>query len=544
LVKENAMPYLKGKATVIMIGAIGFCALCGWAQSQEVAQSSSVGVMPPGQRAQSVFTVSPIPLPLPKTEFPDGGGAPDLPIGQFMGGMGPDMPASPGGQQDAIVGTGLGTFEFFEDNAVATAGFATTDEPSLAAHDEPGQKAMLYTGNWYAAVSGDDGFTYNFISPYTTFPSAVGGFCCDQRAIYEPSRNMFFWLLQYVTSTNGNNIYRIAVANGANGLVHGSWCWYDFRPQDVGLGNGLQFDYPHVALSDNFFYFSANVYLWNDLSGRTGFQDTTIVRIPLDPLTTCSGFTYNFLTLPRNDHYDNNIGHGATDIQYWATILSTSSIRVYRWAEQSGTIFHTDYSVSSWMSGGSPCPDPNMVDWCSARGGVGGIGGTGWINQRMDVEGGRTMGFMWNGAACTNNTQCAYNRPWPYVRAFHFNQTTGGLIDQPDIWNGSYAWAWAGVNVDARGHLGGTTFWGGGANFPNLVAFIWDDFSCNPFSCGWENYWAAGSSASNTNWGDYLDSRPQDPNTNTWVASGFSFDGTNVTPQFVWFGRQRDTPPR
>jgi hypothetical protein len=85
-------------------------------------------------------------------------------------------------------------------------------------------------------------------------------------------------------------------------------------------------------------------------------------------------------------------------------------------------------------------------------------------------------------------------------------------------------------------------FWGGGAFFPTLVSFIWDDLACNPYACGWENYGAVGSSASNANWGDYLDTRPHSPNSNTWVGTGYSYDGTNVTPQFLWFGRQRDTP--
>jgi 23S rRNA (guanine745-N1)-methyltransferase len=59
---------------------------------------------------------------------------------------------------------------------------------------------------------------------------------------------------------------------------------------------------------------------------------------------------------------------------------------------------------------------------------------------------------------------------------------------------------------------------------------------------GWENYGAVGSSQSTSDWGDYLNSRPDSPFSNTWVATGFSYDGTKVTPQFMWFGRERDTP--
>jgi hypothetical protein len=188
-----------------------------------------------------------------------------------------------------------------------------------------------------------------------------------------------------------------------------------------------------------------------------------------------------------------------------------------------------------------PGPGPNNIDWCSARGGVGGMSGTGWSNGTLANNGAPTVGFMWNAAAC-NSSECAFNRPWPYIRVVRFDQSTLSEIDEPDIWNPSYAFQFPGVGVNARGHLGGPMFWGGGSFFPTLVAFIWDDFSCNPFDCGWENYGAVGSSQSTSDWGDYLNSRPDSPFSNTWVATGFSYDGTKVTPQFMWFGRERDTP--
>ena len=56
----------------------------------------------------------------------------------------------------------------------------------------------------------------------------------------------------------------------AAGLTSGNWCYYDFSPQSLGLLAGLQFDYPHVALSNGFFYFSANSYLTSRLSSTIG----------------------------------------------------------------------------------------------------------------------------------------------------------------------------------------------------------------------------------------------------------------------------------
>jgi hypothetical protein len=518
--------------------------------STQVTQQS----MPPGRPVHSIFTSTPPPTPGP--QVPERGTRPPLPIGPFVPAPAKKIPSTKGGVVNPDTSKKPtqdppSDFRFFKNNSVSvgSGSFSQTDEPSVAARNNPGgTKAVLYTGNWYAGVSTDDGVSFQYMNPYTLFPASASGFCCDQRAIHEPSRNLYFWLLQYNTTggcdrstppnCTGNNIYRIAVANGPDAVASGNWCYYDFTPEDLGMPAGMQFDYPHVALSSNFFYFTANAYLSRSVAG-SDWRQSSIVRIPLDPLVTCAGYTYNYLNV--TDRYDLNLAHGATDTIYWASITNTSSVRVYHWAESSGTIFWNDKNISSWAPAASSCNDPSGVDWCG-RAGNGGSSGTGWSNAAGDRNGGATVGFMWNAAACANSSSCAFNRAWPYIRVVRFNQSSLDEIDEPDIWNPSYAFQFPAVGVDARGHLGGAMFWGGGSNFPTLVAFIRDDFSCDPFSCGWENYGAVGSSASNNQWGDYLDSRPHSPNSNTWIATGYSFDGTNVRPQIMWFGRDRDTP--
>ena len=103
-------------------------------------------------------------------------------------------------------------------------GNSTTNEPSLA---HKGQ-TVFYTGNWYAARSLDNGQTFSYINPYTFFPSAAAGFCCDQVTVYEPSRDIFIWLLQYVNNASGN-IQRIAVANGEADVTSNSWHYSGLR---------------------------------------------------------------------------------------------------------------------------------------------------------------------------------------------------------------------------------------------------------------------------------------------------------------------------
>ena len=59
---------------------------------------------------------------------------------------------------------------------------------------------MLYTGNWYAALSVDGGRTFKFMDPATSFPdpSPAVRFCCDQVAQYVTALDMFVWLLAVI----------------------------------------------------------------------------------------------------------------------------------------------------------------------------------------------------------------------------------------------------------------------------------------------------------------------------------------------------------
>ena len=86
---------------------------------------------------------------------------------------------------------------------------STVGEPSLANNG----RHILYTGNWYAARSADSGTSWVLVDPFTFFPPAGGGFCCDQTALYDQAHDLTIWLLQYVEKDD-RNVLRIAVKSG------------------------------------------------------------------------------------------------------------------------------------------------------------------------------------------------------------------------------------------------------------------------------------------------------------------------------------------
>src|SRR6185436_6630674 len=100
---------------------------------------------------------------------------------------------------------------------------STVGEPSLANNGNQ----IYYSGNWYAARSLNNGGSWSYISPFTTFPSADGGFCCDQTQIYDPTRDLTIWLLQYIRQNNTNTL-RIAIKKGTGGGIYDYY--YDLKP--------------------------------------------------------------------------------------------------------------------------------------------------------------------------------------------------------------------------------------------------------------------------------------------------------------------------
>lgn len=111
-------------------------------------------------------------------------------------------------------------------------------EPSLAVRGPE----ILITANWFAAFSTNNGATFTYVNPDTTFPQIpTQPFCCDQVAVYVPKHDVMFWYLQYVQDGAGNT-GRLAVAQGPD-IATQQWRFYDFTPRASGTGitSGLTF---------------------------------------------------------------------------------------------------------------------------------------------------------------------------------------------------------------------------------------------------------------------------------------------------------------
>jgi len=449
-------------------------------------------------------------------------------IAPLVQNRGPEVP-SPDPTRNAT-----DSFLLFRDSVIPSTGIAggyafssPIGEPSLAVSG----KIIFQTGNWYASYSHDNGATWNFLNPFTLFGT---DFCCDQVTLYDASRDRYFWLLQYSD--------RLVLANTAD--PSGSWCAWNITPAWFGLPANTELDYNDLALSKNFLYLTTNLF--------TGASGSLIARFPLDPLTTCSSFNFNWVQ--RTDSFTFKPVQGAVDVMYWGSNwgqTNGSSFRIYSWAENSGQYFFYDRTIPTFTfmvrNNGQNCASANGVvtNWCQfADSRV--LGG--YLAQDVNGAGG-VLGFSFN-------AQQDASFPFPYTYRVYFSESDKTFLARTNLWATWGALLFLSLAPNTRGNIGGTFTWGGGtgtsAYYPGWGLLIDDDFApTQPWHVAYIRYGGGNACPDSRTglgrWGDYLTVRPFSPVGAVWVASGYTIQGNHcgvtgwyAEPRNAIFGRGRD----
>jgi hypothetical protein len=409
---------------------------------------------------------------------------------------------------------------------------SSTNEPSTAMSG----RNRFQTGNWYAAYSSNAGNNWTHLSPFTAFPSVDGGFCCDQDVIYDPSRGMFLWLLQYIKSGNtvsDNGSFRIAVFNSQTAnLSNSGWYTYTFNPTMFGGGGGEWFDYPHLALSNDFLYIAINVFT----TTSDTWTRTLIIRLPLGQLRNATTVFPGYWS--QSSYFNFTPVQGTKDTMYFASQISNSQMAIFRWPEGpgNGIIYTSVRNVPAWTSGVlHQCPATGGNDWCQradSRILAAAI-------KRNPVSKENELWFFWNVAQ-------GGGFPYPYINAARFLERNFGYVGRPALWSTQTAWHYIGAAPNARGDLAVSAAYAHTPNRnPGSVICLLDDFVSN-----WEckTIRTGSFSPSSNRWGDYLRVRPADPFDYSWTATTFTLQsGTatgNAEPRNLVFGRARDASQR
>ena len=208
-------------------------------------------------------------------------------------------------------------------------------------------------------------------------------------------------------------------------------------------------------------------------------------------------------------------GPGA--VMYMGSHNSVSQLRVFQWADTSTTIALSNVNVRPWTAGAYSAPGPGGVNWL------------GRLDPRITGAwvGNGTIGFMWSANRDTNH-------PLPYIRVVRIKETTKALVDEPDIWSRTSAWAYPAAAANSQGAVGISAFYGGGTRHPGHVVGV-------KSATGWDTQLSKTSTHGPPEqaWGDYLSCIAHHADGTQWVASGYTLQGgtsrKNVEPRYVRF---------
>jgi hypothetical protein len=482
-------------------------------------------VPPAAPGAAVVTTVTVVPNQISGAPFPPQSpsfdndvnpGRPPVPIAPFVSGT--PTPTStgtqmtPGTQKASMSHKALkddsASIVFVENNGLGVSG-STIAEPSGGSN---GGGILFVSANWLAAYSTDGGSTFTQLDPTTVFPNDAVGFCCDQIVQYVPSIDRFIWLLQ-------GNGYRLASASPADISRSGgtAWTYWNLTP-DVFGQPANSFDFPDLSVGNNYLYIN-----W-DASGNRQVARTSLAglqaggTIGIDYTDPADGST------AWSAHLTQDTG----DEIFWAGHKDNAHLRVFSLAEGSNTYYWRDIEISSWATTGLSSTTPDGQDWLTD------VRNTSFTSTLGATRSGSQLWFAWNAGTDGNFQQ-------PHVEIVTLDRNNNfKKIQQVQIWNNSYAFAYPALATDAcTGEVGLSLEYGGPNDFENHVVGFWGDFVV---------YVTTGSNVGTTRFGDYVTIRQEPPTDanpgNLFSAFGYGLNsvpppatGVQTDIHYVLFGR-------
>ncbi len=399
---------------------------------------------------------------------------------------------------------------------------ANVCEPSTAVNDQ----VVLYTGNWFSAVSTDGGHTFKFIDPATAFRGhdpANSSFCCDQIAHYIPQIDTFVWLLQYGNPEQSDNIQRLAFAKTAD-VAQGRWRLFDITTDMLGV-KGAFLDFPDLAVGANSLYVTTNIFPGGDSAG------SAVLRIPIASIDSGQVTAARFVSMELQSF---RVAQNCGVIGYFAAHEDTSTLKVFTWQESDAAPSARSVAVFRWLGNNgyqSRTPD-----------------GRRWLD-RADPRitgaalAGNELWFAWSVDAGSNR------RPKPFIQVARIDAGNLTILDNVNVFDTDSATAYPALCTNADGEVGISYMIGGGSRFPTPVVGILTGTRRDVFVAAGERGPLPDATTGKGEWGDYLTLRRMFPNQKLFAAAGYTLkgpgDGSNrdSTPRFVVFGRTESVSP-
>ncbi len=390
-------------------------------------------------------------------------------------------------------------------------------EPSTAINGQ----MVVFTGNWYAAVSSDGGRTFQYINPTAEFATANppgSQFCCDQVVHYISQIDTFVWLQQYGPDTD--NIQRLAFANSQE-VAAGRWQLFDIGTQDLGVP-GAFLDFPDLAVGPGFLYMTTNIFVGTDQAG------CAVVRIPIAGIASRQATAQRYVTM---DLQSFRVAQNCGTTAFFAAHQDTSTLRVFSWDEREAEPTSALVGVARWIGGNgyqSRTPD-----------------GRRWLDRADPRITGATLAGndLWFAWAVDRGSN---HRPKPFVQIARISSRDMTLIENINIFDPEAATAYAALSTNANNEVGISYMMGGGPRYPSHVVGILTGTRKDVVVAAGDRGPLPDSQTGKGEWGDFLTVRRASPQQALFAATGYTLEGSgdgsnrDATPRLVVFGRSGD----
>jgi hypothetical protein len=393
---------------------------------------------------------------------------------------------------------------------------SNVDEPSAAANGQ----VVVYTGNWYAAVSTDGGTTFKYIDPANAFKASDppnSSFCCDQIVHYIPQIDTFVWLLQYGNQAESDNIQRLAFAK-TDDVAQGRWRLFDITTAFLGVP-GAFLDFPDLAVGANSLYVTTNIFPGADRPG------SAVVRIPLSSIQNGPVVAKPFVT---TDLQSFRVAQNCGTTAFFAAHQDTSTLALFSWDETQDTPTQHSVGVARWIGGNgynSRTPDGHR-----------------WLDRADPRITGATMAsselwFAWAVDAGSNH------RPRPLVQIARIDASNSTLLENINVFDPDSAICYGALSTNLDQEVGISYMIGGGPRFPSHAVGILTGTRKDLVVAASDRGPLDDPTTGKGEWGDYLTVRRMFPNQKLFAVTGYTLKGTgdgsnrDATPRFVVFGR-------
>jgi hypothetical protein len=207
-------------------------------------------------------------------------------------------------------------------------------------------------------------------------------------------------------------------------------------------------------------------------------------------------------------------------------IVDGAKLRVMTLDDGAGAYFFNDVTVGKFPTTSDlQSLDPDGVDWLTR----------GVANVSASVVQGGDLWIAWDAAATSPGDSPSY--PNAHVRLAKVSMATWKTLEERQVWNKDYAFAYGCLAVGANGDVGYGVGVGGPGDYPNSCFGILGDFIV---------YFRDSSSAtpgagSEPRWGDYITVRPSASDQKRFAACGYfskkSGGGASQRPFYLSYGR-------